>query len=416
MVVSDRPLTPDDPDPLNFKNIVAGLSGLLRNRDTSLPFSVAVNGKWGSGKSSLMNLLQHDLRASGLRTVWFNAWHHEDEPNLLASLLNAVRDAAPPPMASLWGTFYRLRLVSLRLFRQWRAAAVFVAILVFALRAEMVMHHNSPEIYVHWSKNFLNSVTVVPGTTAQSPAAKQESQASTGILAQLAKFSLNLACNEQPDADDCSFGKSEPNPGPASASNQPVSNEGIHWVTLLLGLIALLPKLDEILRSFKANPAELLATVSSGKKLADLEAQTNFRMKFARQFGEVTWALGRRRLVIFIDDLDRCRAEKIAQLLESVNYIMVSGESVVVLALEERAVRAGLGLNFARIAEEIEPDPSAAPSVPIPGSSGLLSETRQLHIDYARQYVDKLLNLVIQIPEPTPEQLVALATQARGAA
>jgi len=286
--VSDRPLTPDDPDPLNFKNIVAGLSGLLRNRDTSLPFSVAVNGKWGSGKSSLMNLLQHDLRASGLRTVWFNAWHHEDEPNLLASLLNAVRDAAPPPMASLWGTFYRLRLVSLRLFRQWRAAAVFVAILVFALRARWSC------TTAHQRYTFIGrrtSWTVSRLFLGQRPNLPRQSRKAKGVpgfLRSSRNFrSISLAMNNRMRT---TVALESPNLiGTRFRHNQPVSNEGIHWATLLLGLIALLPKLDEILRSFKANPAELLATVSSGKKLADLEAQTNFRMKFARQFGEVTW-------------------------------------------------------------------------------------------------------------------------------
>ena len=49
--------------------------------------TLGVVGEWGSGKSSLMNLLRADLRDWGFRPVWFNAWHHQKEQHFLASLV-----------------------------------------------------------------------------------------------------------------------------------------------------------------------------------------------------------------------------------------------------------------------------------------------------------------------------------------
>ena len=64
------------------------------------PLTIAVTGEWGSGKSSLMNLLRVDLRRYGFRPVWFNAWHHQKEENLLASLLEMVRSQADPSLVA----------------------------------------------------------------------------------------------------------------------------------------------------------------------------------------------------------------------------------------------------------------------------------------------------------------------------
>jgi predicted KAP-like P-loop ATPase len=91
MLVSDRPLEAGEPDPMDFHSIARGLSRFIRNRKTVPPLTIAISGAWGTGKSSLMNLLRTDLRERGFRPVWFNAWHYQKEENLLASLLQNVR-------------------------------------------------------------------------------------------------------------------------------------------------------------------------------------------------------------------------------------------------------------------------------------------------------------------------------------
>jgi predicted KAP-like P-loop ATPase len=44
------------------------------------------------GKSSIMRMLESELRAKRAAvTVWFNAWHHQKEDQLLACLMEAVQ-------------------------------------------------------------------------------------------------------------------------------------------------------------------------------------------------------------------------------------------------------------------------------------------------------------------------------------
>ena len=59
-----------------------------------------------------------------------------------------------------------------------------------------------------------------------------------------------------------------------------------------MGLIAIWPVMRKLLEAFGTNPAALLATISKGNRIADLDAQTSFRDKFAKEFRDVTRALG----------------------------------------------------------------------------------------------------------------------------
>ncbi len=112
--VTDRPLRQGDPDPLKLGEVARGLSRFLRNENTSPPLSVAVTGRWGTGKSSLMNLVRGDLSSFDYPTVWFNAWHHQKEENLLAALLQNIRLQAVPSLLSWHGWMFRLRLYAIR--------------------------------------------------------------------------------------------------------------------------------------------------------------------------------------------------------------------------------------------------------------------------------------------------------------
>jgi KAP-like P-loop domain-containing protein/TIR domain-containing protein len=59
--------------------------------DTPGPFTIGVFGEWGTGKTSLMRLIQSQLEGeSNVVTVWFNAWRYEKEEHPIVPLIGTI--------------------------------------------------------------------------------------------------------------------------------------------------------------------------------------------------------------------------------------------------------------------------------------------------------------------------------------
>ena len=107
----DKPIGWNDHDVLGIKPLANAIQRFLRNSGTSPPLTISIEGKWGTGKSSLMNLVRERLCEHGDRPVWFNAWHHQSDEQLFAALLENVRTQAIPPSWQLSGLAFRARLI-----------------------------------------------------------------------------------------------------------------------------------------------------------------------------------------------------------------------------------------------------------------------------------------------------------------
>ena len=66
------------------------LSGLLA--ETKTPLTLGVFGDWGSGKTSLLRMVERSLHleAKACRTVWFDAWKYDQQETLWRALLLQV--------------------------------------------------------------------------------------------------------------------------------------------------------------------------------------------------------------------------------------------------------------------------------------------------------------------------------------
>ena len=68
---TDKPLSGRSEDIFDVEKYIKGLSSFILECDT--PMTVAVQGDWGSGKTSFMMLIQEALGEKVL-PVWFNTW------------------------------------------------------------------------------------------------------------------------------------------------------------------------------------------------------------------------------------------------------------------------------------------------------------------------------------------------------
>jgi hypothetical protein len=345
---SDRPLDPGDRDVLGLTEIALGLSAFLRNEKTLPPLTVAINGEWGTGKSSLMNLLRCDLKSYGMCPVWFNAWHHQKEEHLLAALLQTVKLEAVPPAWNLLGVPFRARLMAYHLKRRWPLLLIVAAVITFlvVLDYHLRIDHGS-DLFLWLTSHIIPSVD----TKASPP-----------------------------------------------ASILPVQGG-------LIAVITTIAALWKGMTAFGANPASLLASVAQGNKMKDLEAQTSFRQRFAVEFRDFTNALGPRRpLVIFIDDLDRCLPANVRDVLEAVNFLVSSGDCFVVLGMDRVQVQRAVGLSFKEVAEEAGPmqirgaQALASATQSKQGPSDAAELAREKRAEFAQKYLEKLVNLEVRVP------------------
>jgi photosystem II stability/assembly factor-like uncharacterized protein len=345
MLVSDRPVTARDPDPLDFKRVARGLSRFLRNENTQPPLTVAITGEWGSGKSSLMNLLMADLAGYGFRPVWFNAWHHQKEEHLLAALLENIRKQGIPPWWHFSGLGFRWRLFRIRAKQRWVLWGLILALLALIL-GYVAAHPTS----------LLNEIDAL------------FSEAKEGASQPLHSWIVDV-----------------------------IKRFNLIQGGVVVSILAALVKLWRGLRAFGANPAALMASMTGKFRIRDLQEQVGFRNQFMREFNEVTSALNPRTMLIIIDDLDRCRPENVLEVLEAVNFLVSSGECFIVMGLDLLRVERCVGLGFKDVAEELVDD--FCPTSVVERDDG-----KKRRAEFARQYLEKLINIEVPVPIPSSDQ------------
>jgi hypothetical protein len=371
LLVSDRPIRKGDRDPLGFTRVALGLSRFIRNVRTEPPLTIAITGKWGTGKSSLMNLLQDDLRQYGFRPIWFNAWHHQKEEHLLASLLHKVQSEAAPPILHPGGLVFRARLLWLRAGRFRTLAMILAPIFVASVGYLASDFQEQPQRVLHGAVDVVRKI--VPDSDA----------------------------NVQPQAE-------------TAAAHGP-ARQGAEQGSLLAFMVLLISSVTTIwkgLRTFGGVPATLMTTMRGAFRLRDLKAQTGFRSQFETEFQEVTRALGPRAMVILVDDLDRCHPKNVLEVLEAINFLVSSGRCFVLLGMDRNFVEGCVGLGFEDVAKELAGGergsldgrgPDAADQ-----ASGVKSpedREREIRRDFAVQYLEKLVNIEVPVPSATAVQL-----------
>ncbi len=367
---SDEPRMAGDLDLLDFATYARPMSILIANRETATPFVMAIDGAWGTGKTSLGRMVDAELpRTSsrigdeiGCETLWFNAWMHDDAEKLA------------PAMASV---------ISARLqrLRPW------------------------------WLR--LTS----PSPTAVATFARR----STGIVGALAVVAAGLLLVLEPGWLDRAFGRAGIEPGGALLSLGGISlTAGAFrfvglvrtWYSDALGAFvrassrtASEGRMAEVRASLGRRIDESAAPIPDPKHRsafpgldrlrrvvldATLPRPLHFVQTLARR------GLGvrkERRIVLFIDDLDRCRPERAVEVCETVSQLLDHQRLAVVVMVDLDALAADAEVVFEKLAEHTQP-----------GGTG-----------WGRRFLDKIFQFEFTIPVHRPELLSTLLRDSIGA-
>jgi uncharacterized protein YjbI with pentapeptide repeats len=101
-IFADNPVTSiaGDNDPFQFRPFIDTFVEMASNKSNATPFVVAIDGEWGSGKTTLMESTRSALdkkrkeekpldngNERPCMTFWFNAWKYSSSESLLAALI-----------------------------------------------------------------------------------------------------------------------------------------------------------------------------------------------------------------------------------------------------------------------------------------------------------------------------------------
>lgn len=87
--IPDIPRTAQQSDEFGISQYEKGLIKFLEH--TGTPITIALQGEWGSGKTSLMQSLQHKLCENGkFKGVWINTWEYSLMADPSAALMSII--------------------------------------------------------------------------------------------------------------------------------------------------------------------------------------------------------------------------------------------------------------------------------------------------------------------------------------
>ena len=87
-ILGDSPTTEDG---LGFDSYVEILLEAINDFDAENPLTIGIHGSWGSGKTSLMKMLEGRFEEDkSVKTIWFNAWAYGREEPIGLALLQQV--------------------------------------------------------------------------------------------------------------------------------------------------------------------------------------------------------------------------------------------------------------------------------------------------------------------------------------
>jgi hypothetical protein len=331
-------------DLLGFTEDVDSMAALIADRETEPPLAIALLGRWGSGKSSFMRQLQdrvarlaeqghhnptRSVFATAVRQVRFDAWHYNDdhlwvgmiehlftglaEPAPDAAGVRAERDAlrqklrdleelADPKARATRRLRARLRLL-LASLAPWRGRIALAGTAVVLLGAVTGLT---------WWLSGDNVVTWVFGVLT---AAAASSIVDRIIMAWRAV--RGLAGRRAPDLD-----------------------QTVRVTRMQLARLDAAQRLALVIEDARSGGYDQYRGLL-GQVHADLRRLSDSARQAFAEWGEADPA-GKpplERVILYIDDLDRCSPRKVVDVLAAVHLLLALPLFVVVVAVDPRWLR-----------------------------------------------------------------------------
>jgi KAP family P-loop domain len=84
------PLTDIEMDKLFFHEKASEIGKFISNYPSNIPYALSISGEWGSGKSTMLNFIEHELNPKKCKIIRFNPWMISDSELLIKSLFEEI--------------------------------------------------------------------------------------------------------------------------------------------------------------------------------------------------------------------------------------------------------------------------------------------------------------------------------------
>lgn len=330
----DLPATEDE---LGFRPAASALAGIItKTEQADTPLTIGIYGPWGSGKTSMMQMILERLNSNCI-SVWFDAWRYAQQEALWRALLLSVVES--------------LR-TQIQHDAEWLAA--------------YIDHQNrlAPD---------------KPPITLNDDGKVQARQQLNARLDDLAASLYRSVDREEPGAFEFQWDKA----GKLAAG------------TLIRAGFSYIPVLGQISEA-AAKAKEGLGEEVYADKLFDLfqrqrtkiycdqvQSLEQFHRDLKLTINELVVALDR-RLVIFIDDLDRCMPEQAIGVLEAVKVFLDIQGCIFVLGVDREIIERGIRVRYKEFA--LSERGAALGVFPVP----------------ERDYLEKIVQVPFSLPPLAP--------------
>ncbi|WP_242352736.1 MULTISPECIES: P-loop NTPase fold protein [unclassified Anaeromyxobacter] len=295
-------------DLLNVQHLVGAVLRVIKD-DRLDPVTIGVYGDWGSGKSSVIQLVRRQISAEpDLLCVYFNGWRFEGYEDAKAALAAAILEEIEQEAKDSKGKLKTARdAVTGALQRMWAR--------VDKLRA---------------ARQVLG----------------------VGVNAGVAAGGVALA---------------------AGALGAPITAGA-------LGIAALASLLKDTKQLDGPAIAELMLKQQEAAAAAQREMHGSIR-DFHRDFASLVKDLGIKRLVVIVDDLDRCLPASVIETLEAIRLFLAAPKTAFVIAADEALIRGAVAHRFTDVRSGRDGDGRSADSE-----------------DLGARYLEKLIQVPIRLP------------------
>jgi len=368
--LGDHPISDATADQLGFAAYASAIANIIDNPETETPLTLAIHAPWGVGKSSLGRMIQQRLTeapatgrkgtkappTSPHRVFWFNAWRHDEADTLVTAFLSELARDCFRNSPLLARAFLPLPApMRTKAMSYWVRAVYFLSAIVIAA-------------LLYWLANKIGLVDLVTSF----------------------------------------FGGEAPEPA-KQAAGAPDTPEAVKAKTVVGGSI--LTVIGPMLRwamSFRGSIEQFIddpkAAAAKGL-IGDIRSQMASLIRRSSPPGT--------RLVIFIDDIERCRGSGGIDLLEAINQLLMQTDDgravspvVVVVLGDIDLVALAAGHKYQETAKasalvEAENSPSNGEKTDDADAIALFH--------YGRRHLQKIVQLRFNIPAPEVGLLEAMS-------